>query len=128
MLSVLEFLLPSSFHFFFYFLPLCIILLRICLFFAIGSIHQEAQAVNFNCSCTSGFTDCICLLPYFQNSIVSCTSGLLRLQLSSTKYQVQVIAVLQNYLGYNYFLRFLKFQVLRLFFPEFSFGYHHLIT
>jgi hypothetical protein len=30
--------------------------LHLWLFFATGSIHQEAQAVNFNFICTSGFT------------------------------------------------------------------------
>jgi hypothetical protein len=47
---------PASCPFFLHFLPPCIIFLHLWLFFAIGSIHQEAQAVKFNCSCTSGFT------------------------------------------------------------------------
>jgi hypothetical protein len=125
---VLECPLPSSCPFFLHFHPPCNIFLHLWLFFAIGGIHQEAQTVKFSCSCTSGFTDCSCLLPTFkfgcllyfrtsQASIVffhiskfncNCTSGLLRLQLFST-----------------FFLIF-KFYV---FFSEFFlFGYQHLIT
>jgi hypothetical protein len=111
---VLEFPLPSSCSFFLHFFPPCNIFLLLWLFFAIGSIHQEFQAVKFNYSCTSGFADCSCLLPSF-NSIVSCTSGLLRLQLSSANFQVQMLAVLPDYSGYNCFLCF-SFHVLRLFF------------
>jgi hypothetical protein len=111
---VLEFPLPSSCLFF---LPPCIIFLHLCLFFAIGSIHQETQAVKFNCSCTS---------------------GLLRLQLSSTNFQVQLLAVLPDISGFNCLLPTFKlnckctsgllrlqlsftffFQVQRLFFSEF---------
>jgi hypothetical protein len=77
---VIEFPLPSSCPFFLHFLPPCIIFLHLWLFFAIGSIHQEAQAVKFNCSCTS---------------------GLLRLQLSSTDFQVQLLGVLPDFSGFN---------------------------
>jgi hypothetical protein len=117
---VLEFSLPSSCLFFLHFLPPCNIFLHLWLFFAIGSIHQEAQAVKFNCSCTS---------------------GLLRLQLSSTNFQVQLLAyfrtsqasivfyqlsssnvtVLPDYSGYNCILPY--FQVQRWFF----FGVFYLI-
>jgi hypothetical protein len=128
MLSVLEFPLPSSCPFFLHFLPPCIIFLHLWLFFAIGSIHQEAQAVKFNCSCTS---------------------GLLRLKLSSTNFQVQLIAVIQDFSGFNCLLRIFKFncnctsgllrlqlsstffyfQVQRLFFfGVFYFDYQHLFT
>jgi hypothetical protein len=42
--------------------------------FTIGSIHQEAQAIKFNCSCNSSFTDCRCLLPIFKfNSLAAKT-------------------------------------------------------
>jgi hypothetical protein len=86
---VLEFPLPSSCPFFLYFLPPCIIFLHLWLFFAIGSIHQESQAVKFNCSCNS---------------------GLLRLQLSSTNFQVQLLAVLPDFSGFNYLLPTFKFN------------------
>jgi hypothetical protein len=97
--------LPASCIFFFHCLPPCNIFLLIWLFSAIGSIHQEAQAVKFNCSCTSALTDFSCLLP-ITSSIFSCTSGLLRLKLSSSIYQVQLLALLLDYSGYNCFLRF----------------------
>jgi hypothetical protein len=145
---VLEFPLPVSCLFFVHWLPPCKIFLHLWQCFAIGSIHQEAQAFKFNYSCTSGFTDCSCLLPTFKlnsylyfrtsqasivfyqipSSIVSCTFGLLRLQLSSSIFSSSIVTVLPEYSGYNCFLRFLKFQVQRLFFLEFSFGYQHLIT
>jgi hypothetical protein len=115
---VLEFPLPSSCIFFLHVLPPCNIILHLWLFFAIGSIHQESQAVKFNCSCTS---------------------GLLRLQLSSTIFQVQLLAVLPDFSGFNCLLpifkfncnctsgllrlqlttTFFKFQVLRMFFRSF---------
>jgi hypothetical protein len=127
---VLEFALPFSCPFFLHFIPFCNIFLHLCLYFAIGNIHQETQAVKFNCICTSGFTDCSCLLLtsnfnfylYFRtcqasivfsqlsSSIVSCTSGLLRLQLSSSIFQVQLLSVLPDYSGYNCFLRFFNFN------------------
>jgi hypothetical protein len=86
---VLEFPLPASCSFSLHFLPPCNIFLHLWLFFAIGSIHQEAQAIKFNCSCTS---------------------GLLRLQLSSTKFQVQLLAVLQDFSGFNCLLPTFKFN------------------
>jgi hypothetical protein len=88
-LSVLEFPLPSSCPFFLHFLPPCIIFLHLWLFFAIGSIHQEAQAFKFNCSCTS---------------------GLLRLKLSSTNFQVKLIAVIQDFSGFNCLLPYFQFN------------------
>jgi hypothetical protein len=106
-------------------LPPCNIFLHFWLFFAVGSIHQEAQAVKFNCSCTSDFTDCSCLLlisssivsctsgllrlqlssSIFSSSIVSCTSGLLRLKLSSI-FSSSIVTVLPDNSGYNCFLCF----------------------
>jgi hypothetical protein len=86
---VLDFPLPSSCIFFLHFLLPCIIFLHLWLFFAIGSIHQEAQAIEFNCSCTS---------------------GLLRLQLSSTNFQVQLLAVLPDFSGFNCLLPTFKFN------------------
>jgi hypothetical protein len=77
---------------------------------AVGIIHQKAQAVKFNCSCTSVFTECSCILLI--SSLIDCNSGDLRLQFSSTNFQVQLIAVLPDYSGYNYFLHFfIKFNV-----------------
>jgi hypothetical protein len=93
---------------------------------AIGSIYQEAQAIKFNCSCISSFTDCSFLLTIsisivsytsgflilqlsftsFSSSIVSCTSGLLRLQLFSTFFQVQRF--------FSDFNLFINIQVLNL--------------
>jgi hypothetical protein len=125
---LLEFPLPSSCIFFLHFLPPCNIFLYLWLFFAIGSIHQETQAVKFNCSCTS---------------------GLLRLQLFSTNFQVQLLAVLQDFSGFNCLLPNFKFicnctsgllrlqlsstfflcQIQRLFFLKFFlFDYQHLFT
>jgi hypothetical protein len=98
---VLEFLLPSPCPFFLHFLPTCIIFLHFWLFFAIRSIHQETQAVKFNCSCAS---------------------GLLRLQLSSTNFQFQLLDVLPDYSGYNCLLRFLNFKFNGCFFSEFFFN------
>jgi hypothetical protein len=86
---VLEFPLPASWLLFLHFLPRCNIFLHLWLFFAIGSIHQKAQAVKFNCSCTS---------------------GLLRLQLSSTNFQVQLLAVLPDFSGFNCLLPSFKFN------------------
>jgi hypothetical protein len=106
---MLEFPLPFSCLFFLHFLPTFIIFLNIWLFIAIGSIHQEAQAVNLNCSCTSGFTDCSCLLP-LSSSIVSCTSGILKLPLSTTNVQFQLLAVLQDFSGFNCLLPTSKFN------------------
>jgi hypothetical protein len=106
---VLEFPLPSSCLFILHFLPPCNIFLHLWLFFAIRSIHQEAQVVKLDCSCTSGFTDCSCLL-IISISIVSCTSGLLRLQLSSTNYQVQLLAVLPDFSGFKCLLPIFKFN------------------
>jgi hypothetical protein len=122
---VLEFPLPSSCLFFLHHLPPCSIFLHLWQFFAIRSMHQEAQAVKFNCSCTSGFTGCSYFLPSLKFNC-SCTSGLPRLQLSSTVFQVQLLAyfrtsqasfvfyhfsssivtVLPDFSGYNCFLRF----------------------
>jgi hypothetical protein len=82
---VLEFPLPSSCIFFLNFLPPCIIFLHLWLFFVIGSIHQETQAIKFNCSCTS---------------------VLLRLQLSSSIFSSSIVTVLPDYSGYNCLLRF----------------------
>jgi hypothetical protein len=84
---VLEFPFPSSCLFFLHYLPSYNIFLHLWLFFAIGSIHQEAQAVKFNCSCTS---------------------GLHRLQLSSSIFQVQLLAVIQDFSGFNCLLQFFK--------------------
>jgi hypothetical protein len=124
---VIEFPLPSPCSF----LPPCNIFLHLWLFFSSGSIHQEAQAVKFNCSCTS---------------------GLLRVQLSSTNFQVQLLAVLPDLSGFNCLLPTFKFNcnctsgLLRLqlsstlfflissstvvFFRSFflNFDYQHLIT
>jgi hypothetical protein len=86
---VLEFPLPSSCPFFLHFLPPCNIFLHLWLFFVIGSTHQEAQAIKFNCSCTS---------------------GLLRLQLYSTNFQVQLLGVLTDYSGFNCLLSTFKFN------------------
>jgi hypothetical protein len=86
---VLEFPIPSSCIFFLHFLPPCNIFLHLWLFLATGSIHQETQAVKFNCSCTS---------------------GLLRLQLSSTKFQVQLLVVLLDFSGFNCLLPSFKFN------------------
>jgi hypothetical protein len=86
---VLEFSLPSSCIFFLHSLPPCNIFLHLWLFLATGSIHQEAQAVKFNCSCTS---------------------GLLRLQMSSTNFQVQLLAVLPDFSGFNCLLPTFKFN------------------
>jgi hypothetical protein len=81
-----------------------------CLCFATWSIHQETQAVKFNCICTSGLTDCSCLLS-ITNSIVSCTSELVRLQLSSTNFSSSIVTVLQDISGYNHLLHFfIKFR------------------
>jgi hypothetical protein len=143
---VLEFTLPSSCIFFLHFLCSCNIFLHLCLFFAIGSIRQEAQAVKLNCSCTSGFTDCSYLLP-FSSSIVSCNSGLFRLQLPSTIFQIQLLAVLQDFSGFNCLLPIFEFncylyfrtsQVTIVFyvFSKFNgcfsfrvlFGYQHLLS
>jgi hypothetical protein len=63
----------------------------------------------------SGFN---CLLP-FSSSIVSCTSGLLRLQLSSSIFSSSIVTLFPNYSGYNCILRFFKLQIQRLFFSEF---------
>jgi hypothetical protein len=124
---VLEFPLPSYCLFFLHFLPSCNIFLHLWLSFAIGSIHEEVQAVKFNCSCTS---------------------GLLRLQLSSTNFQVQLLAILPDFSGFNCLLPIFKFNcnctsgLLRLqlsstfflnfklngFFSEFLFGNQHLFT
>jgi hypothetical protein len=107
---MLEFPLPAFclfFLHFLHFLPPCNIFLHLWLFCAIGRIHQQAHAVKFNYSCTSWFTDYSCLL-LFSSSIVSCTSGLLRLQLYSTNYQVQLLAVLMNFSGLNCLLPILK--------------------
>jgi hypothetical protein len=125
---VLEFPLPasSSCPFFLHFLPPCKIFLHLWLIFAIGSIHQEAQAVKFNCSCTSGllrlqlssnnfqvqllavlpdFSRFNCLLPTIKFNC-NCTSGLLMLQLSSSIFSSSIVTVLPDYSGYNCFLRF----------------------
>jgi hypothetical protein len=99
----------TSCLFFLHFLSHCNIFLLLWLFFAIGSIHQEAQAVKFSCSCTSSFTDCSCIL-LISSSIVSCSSGLLWIQLSSNVFQVQLLAVLPDISGYNCFLHFFQFQ------------------
>jgi hypothetical protein len=99
---VLEFPLPSSCIFFLHWIPLCNIFVLLWLFFAIGSIHQEAQTVKFNCSCTS---------------------GLLRLQLSYTNYKFQLLAILQDISGFNCLLRFfLYFKFNGVFF-----GFFYLI-
>jgi hypothetical protein len=112
--------LPSSLHY---------------LVFLWISIHQEAQAVKFNCSCTSGFIDCSCLLPIsskivscisellrlqlsstiFPSSIVICTSGPLRLQLSSTSFSSSIVTVLPDYSDYNCFLSFFRLICLNFF-------------
>jgi hypothetical protein len=129
MLSVLEFPLPVSCLFFFQRIPPCNIFLHLWLFFAIRGIHQEAQAVKFDCSFTS---------------------GLLRIQLSFTNFQVQLLAVLPDFSGFNCLLPTFKFNcnctygLLRLqlfstffflissstvvFFEVFLFGYQHLFT
>jgi hypothetical protein len=96
--------------FFLYLLDPCNISLFLWLFFAIGSIHQEAQAAKFNYSRTSGFKDCFYLLP-FSTSIVSCTSGLLRLQISSKNFQVQLLDVLPDFSGNNYCLHAFQVQL-----------------
>jgi hypothetical protein len=44
---------------------------------------------------------------HFPSSVVSCTSGLLRLQLSATSFSSPIVTVLSDYSGYNCFLRFL---------------------
>jgi hypothetical protein len=124
---VFEFPLPDSCLFFLEFLPPCNIFLNLWLLFAIGSIHQEAQAVKFNCSCTSGFTDSSCLLSSFKFNC-NCTSGLVRLQLSSSIFSSSIVTVLPDYSGYNCFLRFLNFQLQQLLFSEFLFDYQNLIT
>jgi hypothetical protein len=102
---VLEFPLPDSCIFFLHLLPPCNIFLHIWLFFAMGSIHQEAQSIKFNCNCTSDFTDysyllqisssiaivlqvltdCICLLPFFN---FKCYLYLRTFQASIVFYQV----------------------------------------
>jgi hypothetical protein len=80
------------------------------MFCAIGSIYQEAQDVKFNCSCTSGSKDCSCLLEIL-GLIVGCTSGLPRQKISSTIFQVQLLALLPDYSGYNIFLPIIRFNV-----------------
>jgi hypothetical protein len=98
---VLEFPLPSSCLFFLHFLPPCNIFLHLWLFFAIGSIHQEAQANKFK---------------------FSCTSGLLRLQLSSTNFQVQLLAIPPDFLGFNCLLSYFLSSIVTVL-PDYS-GYN----
>jgi hypothetical protein len=145
-MSVLEFPLPVSCLFsFLHFLPPCNIFLLLWLFFAIGSIHQEAQAVKFNCSCASGFTDCSYLLP-ISSSIVSCTSGFtdcsfllpffkfnfyLYFRTSQATivfyhFSSSIVTVFLNYSGYNYFLRL--FSISTVYFFIVLFVYHYLFT
>jgi hypothetical protein len=47
---------------------------------------------------------------HLSSSIVSCTSGHLMLQLSSSIFQVQLLAVLQDFSGFNCLLQFFKFN------------------
>jgi hypothetical protein len=141
---VLEFPLPDSCLFFLHFLLPCNILFLLWLFFAIGSIHLEAQVVKFNCSCTSGFTDCSCtsgftdfscpsgftdcscLLP-ISSSIVSCTSGLLRLQLSSSIFLSSIVNCTSGILRLQLFSTVFEISSSTGFFPEIYFGYRYLI-
>jgi hypothetical protein len=85
------------------------------------------------------FTDCSCLLPFsifrtsqgsivfyqFSILIVSCNSGHIRLQMSSSIFSSSIVTLLPYYSSYNCFLSFFKFYGV---FSEFYFGYHHLIT
>jgi hypothetical protein len=82
------------------------------------NIHQETQAVKFNCSCTSGFTDFSCLL-LFSSSILSVLQDFSGFNCLLLFFSSSILTVLPDYSGYNCFLWFLKFQAQRLFFPEF---------
>jgi hypothetical protein len=64
---VLEFPLPTSSSFTSFFRDEAVS------FFVIGSIHQQAQAIDFNRSCISGITGCCHFQMHF-----SFTSELLR--------------------------------------------------
>jgi hypothetical protein len=61
----------------------------------IGQPHSSIQQVVLQASQTA--------VVFYQlpSSIVNCTSGLLRLQLSSTNFHVQLLAVLQDFSGFN---------------------------
>jgi hypothetical protein len=88
---VLKSLFPSFCLFFLQFLPPCNIFMLLCLFFAIGSIHQEAQVVKFNCSCTSGFISSQASIVFYQS-------------------QVQLLAAITDFSGFNCLLPFFKFN------------------
>jgi hypothetical protein len=106
---VLEFALGALCPFFLHFLPLCNIFLHLWLFFAIGSIHQEAQAKNPIAIVLQASQTGV-VFYQFSSSIVSCTSGLLRIQLSSSIFSSSIVTVLPDYSGYNCFLvLFFKF-------------------
>jgi hypothetical protein len=104
---VLEFPLPISSPFtsflpasysciFVYSLPLEVSIRKLKLSSSIVAVLQASQtAVVFY---------------HLSSSIVSCTSGLLRLQLSSANFQVQLLAVLQNFSFYNCLLPIFKFD------------------
>jgi hypothetical protein len=85
---VLEFPLLASCLFFLHFLPSFNIFLFLWLFFAIGSIRQEAQAVKLN----------VVVLQTSQTAVVF------------YQVQVQLLAVLPDFSGFNYLLPTFKFN------------------
>jgi hypothetical protein len=98
---VLEFPLPasSSFNSFASFF------LAISFCFFVYSLQSEVSIRNLKLSSSIAvvFQASKTELVFYQlsSSIDSCTSGLLRLQLSSADFQVQLLAVLQEFLGFN---------------------------
>jgi hypothetical protein len=62
------------------------------------------------------------VLYQLSNSIVSCTSGLLRLQLTSTNFQVQLLAVLPDFSGFNCHLPYIPCSIVTVL-PDYS-GYN----
>jgi hypothetical protein len=108
-LSVIEVPLPSSCLSFLHFFPPCNIFLLLWLFLQLEVSIRKLKlsgsiAVVLQASQTAVF------FYHLSSSIVSCTSGLLRLQFSSTIFQVQLLAVLPDFSGFNCLLPIVKFN------------------
>jgi hypothetical protein len=79
------------------------------MFFAIGNIIRKLK-LSSSIAVVLQASQTAVVFYHFSSSIVSCNSGFLGLQLSSTIFSSSIVTELADYSGYNYFLLFYQDQ------------------